>query len=884
VNPLTRWRERRRAERELDDEMAAHILERTEQLIEQGQSPQDAARNARLQFGNIGAHREESGDAWGWTGVVEFAKDLRFGCRLLARSPGFTATAVLTLALAIGSATAVFTIVDSVLLRPLAFKDSGELVVAWERLPAMSAEPVGPNARHVDFWKQRTTAFSGWALVHEGTRGVALGSESPFIVGTVSADPGLFDLIGVNPSMGRAFTPEEGVTGRDHVVVLTHEFWQNRLHGDPGVLGRQIRIADSPFEVIGVLPRDFRFPNANALKAFNRKQGAGVVPEPEIFMPVVVDLAHRDWGGDFGNQIALARLRPGLSLRQAEAQIVALQPEIGRNMGIGEPSKFPQVSLQPMQEAVVGGSQRALWFLMAAVSALLLTACLNLAGAQLSRSILRRREAAVRSALGASRWRLLRGALAESLVLAVSGGAVGILLAVAGLEAFRRYSAVDIPRLSEVGLNFTVLAFSLAITAGATLVFGLLPALRMMGVDPQSALQNNTRSVMGSRHGSRASAWLVGLEVAGCAALLMITALFAKSLANVMSQDRGFETGHVAIAQVDLSHVFHSEAKQRIAADDQMLSALRQIPGVESAGLVSAMPLEGESWIEYVQREDRPQQQNPLVNLRWISSGYFETVRQRIVAGRSIEERDREQHGAVLSEAFAKEVWPGENPLGAQVQIEGRKFTVVGVVADARSTSLKTSPPAVAYVHYSDRPPFATFFMVRGPQPAPVSIASLRHTIRSALPEATLNRVKTLDEQLTDSIATDRLQTALLAAFGFAALALAMLGIYGVLSCSVAGRRQEIGVRIALGATRGAIYGSTLREALIPVAGGLVCGLAAGVLSFRVVRSLLYGIETVEPSTVAIVPALFIAAALAAGFVPARRAASVDPMEALRTD
>ncbi|MES1261884.1 MAG: FtsX-like permease family protein, partial [Acidobacteriota bacterium] len=417
-----------------------------------------------------------------------------------------------------------------------------------------------------------------------------------------------------------------------------------------------------------------------------------------------------------------------------------------------------------------------------------------------------------------------------------------------------------------------------------SLLFGLLPALQLVRGEPRTALRNQGSRVMGSRQSTRASAWLVGLEVAGCVALLTITALFGKSLINLMTQDKGFETEHVAVAQVDLSRILHAAPEKRIELDDRVLRDLRAMPGVESAGLVSAMPLEGESWIEELRREDRPRQETPLLNLRWVSAGYFETLRQRLVAGRFFGERDSDRHGVVLSQDFAKTVWPGENPLGATVGIEGRHFTVIGIAADAHSTSLKASPPAVAYVHYSDRPPFATFFLVRGRQPDAALVANLRQAIWSSVPEATVNRVKALDAQLSDSIAGERLQTAVLVSFGSAALALAMLGIYGVLSSSVAGRKQEIGVRIALGATRGSIYAATLREVCLPVAGGLAAGLAAGVLVSRLVRTLLYGIQGVEPGTLAMVVALLLASALAAGFVPARRAASVDPMEALRME
>ena len=353
-------------------------------------------------------------------------------------------------------------------------------------------------------------------------------------------------------------------------------------------------------------------------------------------------------------------------------------------------SAQPVVLVQPLQKAVVQDSERGLWLLMAAVIALLLIACLNLTNTQLGRALSRRREAAVRSALGASKWRLVRVALAENLLLAAAGGAAGVLLATEGVNLFRHYSVVDIPRLAEVHVNLTVLVFSLVVTAGASILFGMLPALRLAHVPPQEALQANSGRATGGRHSRTASRWLVGIEVAGCAALLTVTGLFGKSLLHLMTQDRGFETRRVAVAQVDLLRKTKLDPALRVAFDDGVLEALRAIPGVESAGLVSAMPLEGESWIEDIIRSDSPQRENPLLNLRWVSPGYFETTGQRLVAGRFFEERDRNLHSVVLSEGLAKTLWPDRTPLGGEVQIHGRKFNVIGIVADSRATSLKS--------------------------------------------------------------------------------------------------------------------------------------------------------------------------------------------------
>lgn len=429
-----------------------------------------------------------------------------------------------------------------------------------------------------------------------------------------------------------------------------------------------------------------------------------------------------------------------------------------------------------------------------------------------------------------------------------------------------------------------MLVFSIVLTFTASLLSGMLPALRLVSTDPQASLQQSNNRALGTRHSSRLRTWLIGLQVFGCTALLLVTGLFSKSLLHLLRQDKGFETRHVAIAEVSLNPRTYGTDQSRVAFDDAVLQSLRGIPGAQAASLVSAMPLEGERWIEPLKRVDRPQQETPLINMRWVGPDYFETTGQKLVAGRFLEERDRNLHGAVLSEGEARAVWGSESPIGGQVTIEGRTFTVVGVVADSRNTSLKLPPAKMAYVHYKDRPPYATFFLVRGAASADALISSLRQAIWKYAPGVNIARVKTLDSQLTDSLATERFQTFVLMAFGVAALLLAMLGIYGVLSYSVATRKQEIGVRMALGATRSGIYAVTLAEAGVPVFAGLGTGLVASSLAARVIQKLLYGTQVVDPTVILIVTSLFLISAGVAAFLPARRAARVDPMDALRSE
>ena len=879
------WRRRNEREEDLERELLSHLELAADEQRENGLSAEEAGYAARRILGNTTRVKEDVREMWGWTRLGIILQDLRHAARTLRKSPGFAVTAFFTLAIGIGASTAIFTMVDSVILKPLAYRDSGSLVVIWEHVRPLFPNLVGPNPRHADLWKKQASAFSDMALVQHSSSGLTVGTDHPVQMGTVICSSNFFGVLQAVPLLGRTFLPEDDVKGHDNVAILTWALWQSLFHGDPAVIGKFVRLRDTPREVIGVLPADFRFPNANALRPSRSKQPLSGVPEPAIYIPAALDPNRFGWNGDYGNWVAVARLKPGVGIEQAEVQINTIQAQIERDMPAGE--KFDQpsslhASVQPMQEAVVGDSGSRLWLLMAAVLGLMFIASMNLANTQLGRALSRQRESAVCSALGAAKWRLVWNGLAENLLLAVLGGAAGVAVAAVGLSLFRRYSPVDLPRLSEVHLNFTVLLFSMALTIGSSLLFGILPALRLMRADPQASLQQSSSRMPGTRQSGRLRTWLIGLQVFGCTGLLLVTGLFSKSLLHLLNQDKGFETGNVAVAEVRFGNAYASD-QSRTAFIDAVLQNVRGVPGVQSAGLVSSMPLEGETWIEDIQRVDKRAPES-LINLRWVSPGYFDTMRERLVAGRLFEERDRSLQSAVLSEGLARALWQNENPIGAQITTEGRKFSVIGVVADSRSTSLKTAPVRMAYLHYVDRPPNTIVFTARGTQSAASIVSGMRQAIWKYAPDIAISRVKTLNSQLSDSLAPERFQTMVLMAFGGAALLLAMLGIYGVLSYSTATRKQEIGVRIALGATRRAIYTLTLGDAAIPVLAGLATGLVASILPSRAIQRLLYGTQAVDPSVTLVVIALFLAAAIAAALLPARRAASVDPMETLRCE
>ncbi|MBV8906628.1 MAG: ABC transporter permease, partial [Acidobacteriia bacterium] len=621
---------------------------------------------------------------WGFVRSGILIQDLRHALRNLRKSPGFAMTAFLTFALGVGASTAIFTVVDSVLLKPLTYRDSGSLVALWERPYRLGGEPVGPNPRHVDVWQKRATAFSGFTFFRHISGALTAGDQHPRPIPIVLSPPGLFEVLNVRPLVGRTFIPDEGVPGHDSAAILTYPFWKSQFHGDPGAIGKTIRLGDGSHEIVGVLPSGFHFPSATALRPFRKGRTVNGAAEPLLFLSAGMDLAQMPWNGEYGNWVTLARLKPGFPIGEAEAQLNTIEAQIVQEMPATEGSHQPgslHASAQPMQDAMVADSKTALWLLMSAVLGLMLIACLNLANAQVARALARSREFAVRAALGAAKGRLVWNSLAESLLLAAFGGAAGILLASSALSLFRRYSPVDLPRLSEVHLNATVLLFSVALTLGASILSGIFPARRLLSTDPHAVLQQSTSRTLGGRQSSRLQRWLIGLQVCGCTALLLVTGLFSKSLLHLLQQDKGFETAQVAVAEVNLMNPTYATDQSRVSFEDAVLANLRAIPGVQTAGLVSGMPLGGESWIEAVQRIDRPRLETPLINFRWVSPGYFEATKQKLVAGRFFEERDRQMSNTVLSEGEAKALWGSENPLGGRVRIEGRIFTVIGVVA-----------------------------------------------------------------------------------------------------------------------------------------------------------------------------------------------------------
>ncbi len=786
----------------------------------------------------------------------------------------------------IGAVTSIFSVVDSVLLKPFAFASPDRLVMLREYLPDLGSSPLPDNPNHFLNWQSNTKTFSGLCIMNNGNSSISVGTDHPELVAGLRVEPNFFDVLGIHPSLGRGFRPAEGTKGNDKVVVLSWSAWQRYFHGDPNAIGQTLRDGGKPETVIGVLPQGFSFPRISEMATTVSQSAASPY---ELFHPLVLDPRQLDDEGDY-NFMALGRLRVGISVRQAQTELATLQSAFNKAHHL---STHPTVLVFPMIEDVAGQISTALWLLLAAVGAVLLIGCVNLANLQLARAVSRERELAVRSALGAARDRLVSAALADSIVLAIIGGTLGILLSFAGVQLFIAAAPQSLPRIHDIHVSWPVLLAATGLSIFTALFFGLLPALRSMRVDPQSALQTGTTRVSSGRESRRTRHLLVAAEVACTVALLIVTGLLVRSFSTLLGQNRDFDSSHVTLARAFMYAPQYGDevdknGTARGAFIEHTLTALAQIPGVQSVATVSELPLAGDIWIDGVTRPDHPVPagHEPNANIRWISPGYASTLRIPLVAGRDLTADDKNHPTNVLiSQDAARTIFPDTNPLGHVFSTNDPtvKFTVVGILADARVNQLDHTAPMI-YIPYWQGPWWRVTFLVRSPQSASALATSIRRAIWSVDPQIAIPMLKSLDQQVSDSVSTERFQTLLLSSFGFAALLLALLGIYGVLAYSVSLRQQEFGIRIALGCDKSTLMRLVARQAALPVAGGILAGLALAFAATSYVRSLLYETSVADPAAIAASIALLVVAALLATLVPARRAAQVDPMAVLRNE
>jgi predicted permease len=875
---------------DLDEELRAHINLAIEENRGRGMNEQQARTAALRAFGGVTQIRETYRVQRGLPQLEQAARDIRYAVRQLRRSPGFALVAILTLALGIGAATSVFSVVDAVLLKPFAFRDPDRLVIMREAEDEASNHhlAIPDNYRHFLRLKKATTTLEDAAIFHQAGLSVSPSGEHPRIVGAVTASPNLFSLLGVQPILGRGFVDSDAQKGAESVVVLSYEGWQTFFAGDSKVIGRTLRIGGQPTTVIGVLPSGLRFPHIALAPKIAFQEGAR---DALLFQPMVP--TERDLNTDSGNfnYKAIARLKPGVTLSQAAAELEGLQKAYTLSAHL--PIHLG-IALTPLAKDVTSGISGALWLLFAAVGAVLLIACVNLANLQLARAVNAERETAVRAALGASRGQLVKSRLTESLLLAFAGGVAGIALAFGGVRLLLAVAPADIPRLDDVRVSVPVLIFSAGLSIAAAIVFGMLPALRSLRVAPQAALQANSTRAANTQESRRTRSLMVAAQVACTVVLLIVTSLALRSFSHLMRQNRGFDSSRVTLAQVDLFAPqygdFSGTTTAKLIFTDRTLAALNRLPGVQSVALTSATPLTGETWVDALNRPDHPipPADQPPINVRFINPDYLPTMQIPLVSGRNIVAADRANpYVALISERTAREAFPGEDPVGKKINPiapdDNHPVTVIGVVADTRINGLKDAA-AMVYVPYWTFTPWTLSFLVRSSQPSDALIPEMRRAIWQIDPQVAIPTLKSMDEQVSDSVATDRFQALVLSGFGAAALLLALLGVYGVLAYSVTLRRREFGIRIALGSGKSALIGLVLRQAAQPVLLGIGVGLTIALVALHWVRSLIYQTPVMDPLAVGGSVLLLLVAAGIAAIVPARRAASTDPMRALRTE
>ena len=891
---LSKWISQLRkdhVEAELGREINAHLALLEEDFLDRGMSTDEARLAARRAYGGVEQakqlHRDERSILW----LERLARDIRFAVRQLRKSPGFALTAVLTLALGIGAVTSVFSVVNTVLLKPFVFRDPDRLVVMREAVDEQrggrTAIPV--NYRHFLRLKSTATTIEDAAIFAQLGVSVSPNGDHPRLVGAVVASPNLFHLLGVQPMLGRSFVKADADHGAVEVVLLSYAGWQTLFGADPKAVGQRLRIGGHPATIIGVMPPEMRFPQiALAQKIAFQETARNAM----LFEPLVP--SERDLKADMGgfNYKAIARLKPGVTLAQAIAELDALQ----NSYTISAHLPFPfGIALTPLTRDVASGVSGALWLLFAAVGAVLLIACVNLANLQMARAVNAERETAVRAALGASKTQLVWSRLTESVLLALVGGAAGTGLAFAGVRLLLALVPAAVPRLDEVRVNTPVLLFAAGISVVAAIAFGIMPALKSLRVHPQAALQANSTRTANTQEGRRTRNAMVATQVACTVVLLIVTSLVLRSFSNLMRQNCGFDSSHITVAQVDLfTPQYDVEGAKgsaiRLALADRTLTALGQLPGVQSVAVTSVTPLTGETWVDNLFRPDHPLPagKEPRINVRWINPDYLPTMDSPLVAGRNITAADRANpHVALISARTAREGFPGENPVGHTivdlVPDDKLPVTVIGVVADAHINGLKDDA-AMVYLPYWAYTPLTLSFLVRSSQPSDVLIPEMRRAIWQIDPQLAIPTLESMDDQVRDSVATDRFQAVVLMSFGSSALLLALLGIYGVLAYSVSLRKQEFGIRIALGSGRGALVKMVLLQASYPVLLGAGIGLSMAFVALRWVRSLLYQTPVVDPLAIGGSVVLLLAAAVMAALVPACRAASCNPVRALRME
>jgi predicted permease len=862
----------------LDDELQFHLDQQVKENIARGLPPEEAHYAALRTFGNPALLRDQARSSWSWNWLEKFLRDLRYGVRTLTRSPGFALTAILVMALGIGATTALFTIVRAVLLKPLPFRDPDSLVMVYEHF---RTETLGHGFNPVasaDFndWHQRTHGFENMAAWrYTGFDLTGEHAELPEVVEAAGGSWDLFSLLGTPLALGRAFTPQEDQIGANHVAILTWSFFERRFAADPSVIGKQVRLDSTPYQIIGVLPRWFTYPDTRV----------------QLWVPYASTFTAKDFAQpDMHQSYVIARLRPGVSSTAAVNEVSALQYQI--HLAHASQPVAEEASVRPMLDDVVRDVKTPLVVLLCAVGCMLLIACLNVSNLLVARGAARRKELAVRGALGGSRLVLIAEQMTESLLICICGGTVGILLSFAATRWLAN-NWNDLPRAEAIHLDTSVLLFALGLVFFTALLAGLLPAISSTGASVLSALQESSRSIGGSISGAMLRKTLLTAEIALTVILLVSAGLLFKSFLHLRTSDLGCATGHVLTMNYGLPEKQYDTREKVVAFHQSLLERVRRLPGVRAAGLVSTAPGAGWGGDDLFTIPERPSTSFQLQNdalIRRSDPGYFTAMQIPLLRGRFFtdEERLTRDRYTIISKRFADQFFPGDNPIGKHITI-GRlqeTYEVVGVVGD---TSYAVTEPVKATMYFPilsgipDRTSEAVIVVRTEGDPLALSIPVQRQV--SALdPGLPVYDILTMQQILGKATASQSFSATLLLAFAILSLLLAAIGLYGVLSYLVSQRVTEIGIRIALGAQRAEVLRLVLFDGLTPVLFGLLIGLAAGATAARFIKTILYGTSPLDPIVFATMVGTLLLTAIVACALPALRASRIEPMQALRID
>jgi len=864
---LRRLAGRRRAERELDEEIRAHLELEIQENVERGMSPEEARSAALRAFGSVALAKEESRMAWGLGSVETLWQDLKFGARVLRRSPGFTAAAVLSLALGVGANSTVFTFLNAVVLRPLPYPDPERLVVIRER-PLASGDTVSVHPFNFLEWRDRARSFEALAL----TQSIPVNTMTPDGAEQIHGlwlTSELFRVFGVAPAAGREFAAEETVAGGPSVVILGHGFWQRRFAADPGVVGQTVVLNDKAQTVVGVMPSNFRVASL----------------EPDVYLPMPLDRANPQSIGS-RSFVCYGRLKPGVGVAAAQAEMSVIAGQLASQYPL---DKGYGAAVFGLHQYLVKESRPILLLLLGVVGAVLLIACANQAGLLLTRGVGRRSELAVRAALGASRPRLVRQLVAESLLLSTIGGAAGLLLGHWGTQLLLALSkeAMTFGRVDEVRLDFHVLGFTLALSALSGLLFGLVPAWYVSRLDLQTVLKEQGRGAAGDRRHNRFRSALVIVEVALAVVLLVGAGLLLRNFSRLLQVDLGFRPEQVLTMQLFLP--YPAEAK-RAGIVEEILRRVEALPNVRAAGTIHFLPIGGMASKTGFRFEGRPEpepSQSLTTEGSVVSQGYFAAMGIPLLQGRLFGPQDRagSPRVVIINQSFLKKFFPQGDALGRRIVVQWSNEAateVVGVVGDVRHNGLTAEPQPTVFLLNAQTPRYVTFLVIRAATDPTTLAAAVRHEVRQVDRTQAITAVKTMEQYVGESVARPRLHAILLGAFAGLAMLLAAVGLYGVVAYTVTQRTHEIGIRVALGARRGDILRMVVGQGLALALTGVALGLAGAFAGSRLLATFLYGVSTTDPLTFVSAPSLLAVVALAACYFPARRATRVDPMAALR--